>query len=249
MRDLLDKLPWEHRPWPVPERRWALRMRWSDLLFLHWPIAASELRPHVPAELEIDTHDGTAWIGVVPFRMSRVRPRGTPVLPGLSAFPELNLRTYVTAGGKAGVWFLSLDVTQPLAVVIARRFFHLPYHRARMKLELDEHGFRYRSTRVAAREAFAFEGRYRPCAAVARAPSDSLEAWLTERYCLYSADGRGRVYRGDVHHERWPLQRAECEIERNTLTDAFGLELPACEPLTHFAAELDVVAWTLEELR
>ncbi|MGH9791802.1 MAG: DUF2071 domain-containing protein, partial [Candidatus Acidiferrales bacterium] len=91
-----------HRPWPLPERPWVMAMRWHDLLFAHWPFAPDVLRPHIPAGLALDTYDGNAWLGVVPFRMSDVRPRGIPALPWFSAFPELNVRTYVTASGKPG---------------------------------------------------------------------------------------------------------------------------------------------------
>src|SRR5262245_23161746 len=124
--------PSDERSWPRPSPPWAMAMRWHDLLFLHWPIAAAELRPRIPAPLAIDEHSGSAWIGVVPFRMTNVRPRGVPGLPWLSAFPELNVRTYVTHGGKPGVWFFSLDAAQRLAVIAARRRFHLPYFHARM---------------------------------------------------------------------------------------------------------------------
>src|SRR5579859_5771812 len=121
-----------HRPWPLPAGRWVMAQNWHDLLFAHWPLPAAILRPHVPARLEIETFGGQAWLGVVPFRMSGVRLRGTPAVPWLSAFPELNVRTYVVADGKPGVWFFSLDAANPMAVAIARAWFHLPYFRACM---------------------------------------------------------------------------------------------------------------------
>src|SRR5215208_3559497 len=113
-----------HRPWPPPQQPWVLAMHWHDLLFMHWPIESATIRRHIPATLTIDTFDGMAWIGVVPFRMQGVRPRLVPALPGLSAFPELNVRTYVSAAGKPGVWFFSLDAGNPLAVEAARDVFH-----------------------------------------------------------------------------------------------------------------------------
>src|SRR4051794_18976444 len=118
------------RPWPVPQSPWVMAMQWLDLLFMHWPVPAKALRSYIPRNLEIDTYDGTAWIGVVPFRMAGVRPRMTPALPWLSAFPELNVRTYVTIGGKPGVWFFSLDAGNPVAVEGARSLFHLNYYNA-----------------------------------------------------------------------------------------------------------------------
>ena len=118
------------RPWPVPARPWIMRQKWHDLLFMHWPVASSDLRDKIPAALEIDIHEGSAWVGVVPFRMTGVHPRWMPPVPGTSAFAELNVRTYVTENGKPGVWFFSLDAASALAVAAARRWFHLPYFRA-----------------------------------------------------------------------------------------------------------------------
>jgi uncharacterized protein YqjF (DUF2071 family) len=124
----------EHRPWPIPKRPWMGRQSWHDLAFLHWPIAAAALRPLVPPSLEVQEFEGTSYIGVVPFRMTDVAPRLLPSMPWLSAFPELNVRLYVERDGKPGVWFLSLDAANPVAVWAARRFFHLPYYLASMSL-------------------------------------------------------------------------------------------------------------------
>src|SRR5262245_21709039 len=136
-----------HRPWPLPSGPWVMAQVWQDLLFAHWPIETAALRALVPASLALDTFDGRAWLGVVPFRMSGVRLRATPALPWLSAFAELNVRTYVTAEGKPGVFFFSLDAANPVAVAAARRFFHLPYFRARMSCRPDGDGIHYASRR------------------------------------------------------------------------------------------------------
>src|SRR5262245_14397007 len=125
----------DHRPWPIPREPFAMWMIWHDLLFAHWPIPIDTMRRAVPERLALDTFDGSAWVGVVPFRMSGVRPRFVPSMPWLSAFPELNVRTYVTAGGKPGVYFFSLEAANPVAVRAARTFFHLPYFDARMSLQ------------------------------------------------------------------------------------------------------------------
>lgn len=234
-----------HRPWPLPARSHAMHMRWLDLCFLHWPVDPAAIRPHVPAGLEVDTHGGSAWLGVVPFRMTGVRPRFCPSIPGVSAFPELNLRTYVTDGARPGVWFYSLDVPNLLPVVLARTLFHLPYFHARMSFERDGDWIRYSSEGRDGRRAF--DARYRGTGERVEAPPGSLDAWLTERYCLYSADRGGRVFRGDVHHTPWPLERADFELERNELAAGLGVELEGA-PLAHFSRELDVVAWTLRRV-
>ena len=236
-----------HRPWPLPHRPWVMAMQWHDLLFLHWPVPPAALRPAIPPTLALDTFDGTAWLGVTPFRMAGTRPRLVPPLPWVSAFPELNVRTYVTAEGKPGVWFFSLDAANPLAVRGARLLFHLPYYDAAMRSERDGDVVRYTSTRThRGAPGAAFAGHYRPSGPVSHAAVDSLEYWLTERYCLYAADRRGRLWRGNIHHARWPLQPAEADIACNTMADQLQLRLPPRAPLLHFAPRLAVVAWALE---
>ncbi len=217
---------------------------WHDLLFAHWPLAPERVRPHVPRELELDTFDGAAWVGVVPFRMSGVRLRGTPALPWLSAFPELNVRTYVVHGGRPGVWFWSLDAANPLAVRLARAWFHLPYFDARMRCEAAGDGIRYASTRThrGAQEA-RFAGEYRPSGPVAFAERGTLDHWLTERSCLYASNRRGELLRAEIHHGPWPLQPAEAELRENTLAAAVGIDLSDLPARLLFARRLDVRCW------
>ena len=233
-----------HRAYPVPEGSWALSMRWHDVLFMHWPVPAGWLRPLIPPSLELDSFDGSAWLGVVPFRMSGVRPRFLPGVPWLSEFPEINLRTYVTQDGKPGVWFFSLDAHNPVAVRLARATFSLPYFRAKMHARPLNDGVDYGSVRThKAAPPARFVARYRPTGGRFGSGAGTLENFLTERYCLYSADGRGRVRRGEIHHELWPLQGAEVEVEEMEMTGQIGVTLPRTEPVVHFARRLDVVAW------
>jgi len=217
---------------------------WHDLLFAHWPVDACDVRARVPAALDVDLFDGQAWISVVPFRMSGIRPRFLPALPWLSAFAELNVRTYVVRDGKAGVFFFSLDAANPVAVRIARRVFHLPYFDAKMSIEYDGDWIEYRSTRTHRGALRAeFSARYRPTGPVFRVAPGSLEEWLSERYCLYADDRRGRIWRTEIHHAPWPVQPAECEIHVNSMT-----ALPAVEPLLQFSRRLGIVAWMPELL-
>ena len=226
------------------KRPWALSMRWHDLLFLHWPVPPEMVRPLLPMGLELDLFEGRAWLGVVPFRMEGVRPRGLPRVSRLSNFPELNLRTYVTDGRNQGVWFFSLDAHNPLAVRLARAGFHLPYFDAEMACVTVGDEVRYRSVRMHKNAPEArFRGRYQPTEEPFTSREGTLEHFLTERYCLYSADAKGHVYRGDIHHARWPLQRAEAEVMENTLAEGFGLTLPDTEPHRLFSKRLEVVAW------
>ncbi|MBK8979980.1 MAG: DUF2071 domain-containing protein [Planctomycetes bacterium] len=219
---------------PSARGAWVMAMRWQQLLFAHWPVPAAALRPHIaplggPAGLELDEHDGTAWLAVVPFRMTGVRPRCVPALPRLSRFCELNLRTYVTCQGRPGVWFFSLDAADPLAVRVARAAFHLPYFDARMGLVAEADGtIRYRSERThRGAPAARFVASYRPTGAPFRAAPGSREWFFTERYSLYTADRRGRLLRGDVLHEPWVLQAAEWEPQECDMGRIAGVELPA----------------------
>jgi hypothetical protein len=224
-------------------------MTWHELLFMHWRVDEQSIRRLIPEGLDVDTFDGSAWIGVVPFRMSDVAPRGVPAIPGLSAFPELNVRTYVTERGeRPGVWFFSLDATQWLAVRAARRFFHLPYMDARISIERDDQQFHYRSKRVHRGEAAAeLDVSYGPEGESYVTQPGSLEHFLTARYCLYCGGG-GRLYRGEIDHPPWPLQHSRCEVRRNTMVDWLGIKLPHEPPLVHYSHRIDVVAWSNELL-
>jgi uncharacterized protein YqjF (DUF2071 family) len=215
---------------------------WRDLLFAHWRVRAAAVRPLVNRRLELDTFDGEAWISVTPFHMS-VRPRGMPILPGMSALPELNCRTYVRTEGKPGVFFFSLDTASRAAVVGARAGYHLPYFHARMRVTKCDGTISYSSHRGQS----GWQAEYGPNAPVAPASPETLEHWLTERYCLYTA-WRDGVYRGEIHHAPWPLQRAWAKIEENSVPQAAGLEASGPPALLAFSRELKVLIWSLRRI-
>lgn len=241
----------QHRPWPLPSRPWLMAQCWRDLLFAHWPVEPRVIRPLVPDCLELDLFEGAAYVGVVPFRMTDIHPHFVPPLPGTSAFPELNLRTYVRPkhgrADRPGVFFWSLEATNALAVATARRFFHLPYMNAEMSCDERDGWIHYASqrTRKGAPSA-AFRGHYRPLRAT---QPNALTDFLTERYCLYSVDAHGEAYAAQVHHTRWPLFDAQAVIEENTIAQAAGITLHGPPPLLHFAKSLDVAVWGLQKLR
>jgi uncharacterized protein YqjF (DUF2071 family) len=236
----------DHRPWPLPTRPWRMGQSWENLLFAHWRVDAAQLRPLVAASLELQTHDGSAWLGITPFRVSGLRLRGTLPFPVVSSFLELNVRTYVSRDGKPGIWFFSLDAGSSVAVEAARRTYKLPYFPARMSATRRGEWIEYESARVdATDEPFVFSARYRPRGQAAPAARGSLEEFLAERYCLYTVDRRGRLCRAEIHHPPWPLQPAEVELELNTMAPR-GVSLPDEAPLAHFAREQHVVIWPLE---
>lgn len=235
-----------HRPWPMLRDPWIMSQTWHDLLFAHWPVDAAALRPHVPAGFEIDLYDAQAWVGIIPFRMSNVAPRGVPALPWISAFPELNVRTYVRVGGRPGVYFFSLDAGNPVAVGAARTIAHLPYYTADMEVEEKDGWIHYQSRRKSADAPPAeLVVRYRPVGPPQPPAGGTLDHFLTERYCLFTVDPSSRAHRLDIHHPPWPLQGAEAEITVNTMAHAAGIPLPSTPPMLHFARRQDIVAWNL----
>jgi hypothetical protein len=234
--------------------------RWNDLLFAHWPVSPAAMAALLPTGLELDTFDGDAWVGVVPFWMDCVRTRTagqhTISIPSTGTFSELNLRTYVRSprSGLHGVYFFSLDAASALAVLGARAFFHLPYFYASMRRQSLSGGtIHYTSRRLlvsasvsgSVSENVRFEARYRSLSPVPHpgAPG-TLEHFLTERYCLFTSY-RGKILVGHIHHLPWPLEAAEAEIIRNELPPAHGISLPPQPPLLHFSGRQEVFLWPL----
>src|SRR5258708_5728692 len=253
MREFLVRT--SHRPRPLPSGRWVMTQRWNDLLFAHWPVPAHAVAPLIPDGLQVDTFHGSAWLGVVPFWMDRIKFRGIPSIPGARSFPEINLRTYVRdpLTGMQGVFFISLDAGNLLGVTFARAFFSLPYHWAEMRFEQrSEREFAYYSRRRMASQPVIFKARYRglgPTRKLAESRSGSLEHFLTERYCLFTRGRDGQAMRANIHHVPWPLEEAEADIERNDLASAGRIQLPDIPPVLHYSRRLAVYVWQLERVR
>jgi uncharacterized protein YqjF (DUF2071 family) len=237
---MVDRLAIRARPPGRP----LMHQHWDRLLFLHWPVPEALLRPLIPPRLAVDTFDGAAWVGVVPFTMWGIRPAALPALPGLSASHELNVRTYVHLDGVPGVWFFSLDASNPLLVWGARLAFHLPYFRARMGLEAAGPSVRYHARRThAGAPPAAFEATWSPGTSLPEAQPGTLGFFLTERYCLYAARG-GRLLRTRVHHRPWPLCEGRLAHLASSMLEAQGLPAPGGPPLAHaLAAPLPVEVW------
>lgn len=209
---------------------------WTNLLFVHWRVPEEEVRPLIPPELTLDTWEGDAWVGLVAFYMSGVRPWWSPPVPGVSNFCETNLRTYVHYRGRdPGVWFISLEAAQSLAVKVARRRWHLPYFRAEMSLRRHAHYVKYSSRRLWPGSPGAHttiqaevgpllgEGELtRPLPAGQSLPG-TLEHFLIERYLLYSTDPAGRLYRGQVYHTPYPVRSTNLLHLDESLLGAAGI--------------------------
>ena len=219
---------------------------WIDLLFAHWRVPYDALREHVPRELALDRFDGDAWLGITPFELVGLRPSVTPPIPGVGSFPELNVRTYATLAAKPGIFFFSLDAGSDLAVAAARRFYSLPYFRAHMTIDRENGRITFESARV--RSTAHLWARYAPGKPLPRSQPGTLEHFLTERYCLYTVDRRGRTCRAEIHHPPWRLFDAEAEIRVEGLLPR-GIEVDAGAALLHYAAPQHVVIWRLERAR
>jgi uncharacterized protein len=247
MHDILSTT--DHRPWPLPSAHWTMTQRWNDLLFAHWPVPPAKITSLIPPDLCVDTFDGSAWIGVVPFWMDQIHTRGLPAIPGANRFPELNLRTYVREphSNMSGVYFFSLDAGNPLAVAAARTVYKLPYYWSKMKIEhTGDREFLYTSERRFAKPSARLRVRYRSLGEAA--DKQGLEQFLTERYALYTADRGGALFKGNIHHLPWPLESAEADFEINELPAAHGITLPDIAPVLHYSRELVVYVWALEPL-
>jgi hypothetical protein len=222
---------------------------WQDVVFLHWPVPHDALRARLPRGLSLDLYAGQAWLSITPLFVTGLRPRGVLAVPGLSAFPETNVRTYVTRDGKPGVWFFSLDAGSGFAVAAARMFYRLPYFRAEFSIDRASERLSYRYRRRDRRASSAeFAAEYGPVGnPPVPATAGTLAWWLTERYCLY-ARGPRHLYRAEIHHRPWPLQTAAANISRNTLVDDITPRLPSVATVCHFARRLDVIVWAPERL-
>lgn len=244
-----------HRPRPLPGGRWAASQRWNDLLLAHWPVSPAAIAPLLPGGLEPDLFQNSAWVGMVPFWLDRVKLRGIPTLPGMRGFPDLNLRTYVRdrATGDQGIYCFSIDASNPLAVGAARLAFHLPYHWAEMRLERrSEREFAFYSRRRFSPRPIIFKVRYRglgPNRKTAEIAAGSLEYFLTERYCLFAMTHNGQPIRAYIHHVPSPLEEAEADIERNDLAAAIGIDLPGEKPVLHYSRRLAVYIWPAQLVR
>lgn len=223
-----------------------LRMRWANIFFAHWPADPEVVGAALPEGLAVDTYDGEAYLGVVGFRMSNIRPVGVPLS---RSFPELNLRTYVDGPAGPGIYFFNLDAEDPLGVSLARRLFKLPYYRAEMRMDRTADGFRFRSDRTHdGVPGMAFDGIVEPRGTPSEQPPDSLAAFLTERYRFYAASDGGRLYAGTVEHPRWRLQPATLTAERNDLFTVNGFAHPPGDPLVHYSSGTDVTAGRLRRV-
>jgi uncharacterized protein len=249
--DTIDRIS----PTLAPEAAPLMHQSWHHLLFLHWEVPAAELQALLPPGLDLDTHEGIAYVGLIPFTLSGVRPAGVPAMPGLSTFHEVNVRTYVHRNGRdPGVWFFSLDASSMLAVTAARAAYHLPYFNAAIDFNASGEPLPvvdFQARRDDSRGAMPANAhiRYRPVeGAVQPARPNTVEHFLMERYILYAADEAKDLYKARVHHQPYPIQRAEVLELEETLVWSAGVKRPQEPVFRHYAQSVDVNVYGVEKV-
>lgn len=229
----------DHRPWELPEKRWKFYQEWKETIFLHWQVSDDELRKLVPPELELDLFEGKPWVSVVAFTMDNIRPRYLPAFPPVSHFHELNVRTYVKAGTKTGVYFLSMEGSKHLSCLVAKAASGLPYRYSAMERAA---GF-FHSKNKENKEHFSVA--YTPGATITA--KDKLLTWLTERYALFQYT-RHSINKFEVHHPAWPVQ--QIAIRQLQLSyPRFSRLLAGPPQLQHYSKGVQVVAWGKEKVQ
>jgi uncharacterized protein len=247
---LLTRLPWgletisAHAPRSI--ERPVIRQVWRDLTFLHWRYDAEIIASCLPDGLTLDTFDGDAWMGLVPFMLAAVRPYGFPALPWISEFPETNVRTYVRgADGERGVWFFTLEADRLAAVMLARAWYHLPYRWASMQVTRQGSTIEYRSQRSRLFGQGSSEIGIQIGDAV---DPTELEHFLTARFRLYTAV-RSRIAYAQIEHPPWTLRRAIVTVLNENLIQNSGVPPPKNKPLVLYSEELSVIAEALRWMR
>lgn len=240
----MDLVALRKRPpgWPV------LHQRWSQLVFMHWAYTPDAIRPLLPASIELDLFEGTAWVSLVAFTVSRMRPTLLPPIPLLSDARQINVRTYVRREGVPGLWFFSLDATSPLAVRAARMAYKLPYHDARMEASARSGSVSFRATRSKGGAPASFEAEWRTGDERPSPQPGTLDSFLLDRYLLYAV-GRRHWLSARIHHRPWPLRHAMLVRLATTMLQAEGVPPADDAPLLHAQAyPFDVDIWAPQRL-
>ena len=237
---MVKKIGRDHVPFPLPDRPHALSQEWRNLTFMHWEVEPSKIETYLPEGLELDLYEGKAYVGTIPFQMKNVRPRFLPAVPGISTFPEFNIRTYVTKNGIPGVLFLTLDARSRITCWHAPRAYGLPYRYAKCYLKKKDNNFIWKSKRVS--------DECRLIGEEMQASKNSLEYFLFERYSLYT-EMNGKLHMAYTLHEPWIFQEAEVKLTNNSLTECYNLGIDAMKPqYVHASSGVHVLTWPIKEV-
>ncbi|MDG1552471.1 MAG: DUF2071 domain-containing protein [Candidatus Poseidonia sp.] len=237
----------DHLPFPMPVRKYTLSQSWENLSFMHWEVKPEFLLPHLPDDLELDLFEGKAYVGTIPFEMMHVRPRWFLSVPGVSNFPEFNIRTYVTRDGKPGVFFLTLDAQSRITCFHAPRSYGLPYRYAKCSLTTTHDTYTWSSRRQS--DGVMLKGSCKAFGEHSTAKPGTLEYFLFERYCLYTVH-KGILHRAYTQHNPWVFRSGDAAIEHNSLTESYelGIDQPLQPDHVHLSEGVDVRTWSIEPL-
>tara|TARA_B100000767_G_scaffold202423_1_gene189312 strand:+ start:270 stop:1004 length:735 start_codon:yes stop_codon:yes gene_type:complete len=243
----MAKIGREHLPFPMPERSHSLVQEWRNLSFMHWEVDIDKLRPHIPEGLEIDLFEGKAYVGTIPFLMKNVRPRLLPTVPGISTFPEFNVRTYVTKNGKPGVLFLTLEAQSRVTCWYAPLSYGLPYRYAKCQLDITPEKYSWKSKRSS--DGVELEGECIAIGEKRQAEKGTLEEFLFERYSLYT-EHKGKLKMAYTLHAPWTFRDAEARVVKNSLTESYDLGIDVMNPQhVHLSEGVYVHTWPIGELK
>lgn len=235
-----------HVPFSLPNRSHALIQEWRNLTFMHWEVDKKLLQKHIPSDVEIDLFEGKAYVGTIPFVMRNVRPKFLPPVPGISTFPEFNVRTYVKKNGIPGVLFLTLDAQSRITCWHAPNAYGLPYQYAKCKLKSNPDGYDWMSVRK--KDGASLIGNCKFLGDSRKAKIGTLEYFLFERYSLYTMH-KGKLHMAYTLHEPWTFEDAEVEIDSNTLTGQYNLDIDVYKPdYVHASRGVLVNTWTVQEV-
>ncbi|MEK4030412.1 DUF2071 domain-containing protein [Pseudobacillus sp. FSL P4-0506] len=236
----------KHRPLPLPPSHWVMTQTWSNVLFMHWPIHPVTMKNLLPPFLQVDLYGGMAWLGIVPFQVSSMRFHGLPPIPLLRSFLQLNVRTYVMHKGVPGVYFFNLDVNHLPSVIGARLFYSLPFRQSNMAAVVNN-SCHFQSSYSVGQNREELDVFYKPVSPSYSAEKETFDYWASERYCLFT-ERRNKLYRGDIHHTRWALQKAEATIFRNTMASFLTHHYFQQQPILHFSKEKKAFFWPLQKM-
>tara|TARA_B100000925_G_scaffold84036_1_gene60018 strand:+ start:4768 stop:5505 length:738 start_codon:yes stop_codon:yes gene_type:complete len=243
---MANRISRDHVPFPMPDRPHALSQEWRNLTFMHWEVDPNKLKPYIPDGLDLDYFQGKAYVGTIPFMMKNVRPRFLPAVPGISTFPEFNIRTYVTKNGIPGVLFITLDAQSRITCWHAPRAYGLPYRYAKCSLDTNQDTYKWKSQRKT--DGAILEGECKIIGPEMIAQRDSLEYFLFERYSLYT-EINGKLHMAYTLHEPWKFHNAEVRITNNSLTESYALGINVLDPeYIHASRGVEVITWPIEEV-
>lgn len=230
--------PSAYREWDIPEKDWSYYQEWNNVIFMHWEVSYRDLRDLVPPELEIDSFDGKFWISVVPFTMEKIRPAYLPSFSPVSNFHEINVRTYVTSGGKKGVYFINIESEKLISTLLSRSLSGLPYEKSDI---YREPGVYISNNR---KKGFTLDIEYKIGNTITN--KSPLMIWLSERYCLY-VDREEKLYRYEIQHKEWEMK--ELDIEKLDINYKVGrIEINTIPDIYHYSPGVKVIAWGIEEI-